>query len=86
MLLKSNGKFEIPVRGTVYGVNLEENNLPSVRSELNDLMLGKEVELQLGDLPSQTFKVLGIEMLQSPDGSSHKNIGLVVRPPKNYGQ
>jgi hypothetical protein len=75
--LKVGEKFTIKSRGDVYQINLAENNLPSLRAEIRETLLGREVEIN-----QSVYTVIGIEMYAIPEQNEHSDIGVMVKSVK----
>jgi hypothetical protein len=75
MKLIAEEKFNIKGRGDVFVINLEKNNLPTTREELN--LLSQEVEIE-----GIEYKVIGVEIMGTHI-SIGKSVGVLVKQLKN---
>lgn len=77
MKIKTTGKYTI-LNKPVFSLNLEKNNLPSKRSQINEALKGKKVEIG-----GFFYEVIGIEMYCTPETYDHKDIAIMVKPIEN---
>ena len=64
--------YEIKDRGLVFVIDLEENNLPKLRKELD--LKDKEIIVD-----SKNYTIIGIELADVSDYFVHKTAGLLVK-------
>lgn len=76
-MIVAYSKEEIKGRGDVYTINLKDNNLPALRTEINEKLLFKEGEIKFKDKVYKV-KVIGIGMFATPEDFEHKDVGLLV--------
>lgn len=62
----------------IYDVNLKANNLPALRSQINEALLHKDVKIKFKD-KVHDVTVIGINMFATPEDFEHKNVGLLVK-------
>lgn len=70
-------KNEIVGRGTVFTIDLKENDLPLIRSEFTKELMNKEVVIH-----RELYNVIGIESIATAESYVHKQIGILVK--RNY--
>ena len=77
MNLIASQKFFLKNRGPVYTINIAQNNLPVLRKEISEKLLGKAVIISFDKEPDNYCNIKGIEFFPKDD-YEYKDVGILV--------